>query len=100
MRTLNKSEKYLCALLVDIVAMCAFCALGLADKVSPTTAATAIAGIVLARKPPVDVDDDDNDNPSGGGKRRTRQGLKAVSGILTMCLPLFWAWDWVRTRTA
>lgn len=98
MRPLTKREKFLLALFVDVCAIAAFLVLCLADKLASTTAAAAITGIVLARKPPVDVDDDDD--PPASRRPRGRRGIGAVSGILTMCLPLFLVWHWLRARTA
>lgn len=99
MRPLTQSERFLAALFVDVLAIAAFLVLCLADKINATTAATVIAGIVLARKPPVDVDDDDDDPPTQR-RRKQRKGLSAVSGLLTMCVPLLWAFDRLRARTA
>lgn len=98
-RRLTRTERFLAALLVDVIGIAAFACLGLADKIAPTTACAAITGIVLSRKQPVDVDEDDDDQD---GTPRARSGLSkgvaAASGVLTMFVPLFWVWDRLRAR--
>lgn len=92
---LTSNQRFLLGVIIDVLALCIVATLALNEAISGTTALTAIAGIVVGRRPPHEIgkNDDDDMPPSSAtsGRRKQRKSPSgAISGLLTLIAGVLW----------
>lgn len=92
---LTSNQRFLLGVIIDVLALVVIGTLALNDAITGATALTAIAGIVVGRRPPHEIgkDDDDESPPSSKTtpKRKPRKSASgAISGLLTLIAGVLW----------